>query len=423
VSVVAVGINHRTVPLTKLEPLIIGPSDLAKALADLASRPHLDEVVVLSTCERTEVYALANRFHGAVADIREFLTKWSGQSPEDFSGSLYSYFDESAVSHLFRVSAGLDSACLGEPEVLGQVRQAWEVARNEETAGPVLGAVFRHALQAGKRARSETSISRGTTSLAHAAVEIATSVLGDLEGKQSLVLGLGEIGEMAARAFAKAQGPKPVMVSNRTHARALEVASSLDGVAVPWHRIPAVLGEADIVASCAGGGGLSITLADVEAACASRDGRPLLLVDLAVPRGVDPAVTELPGARLFDMDDIARFVSARVGKRQAEVPAVERLLSEEVERFSRSVAERTVTPLVSRLREKAEEVRLLELARLEDRLAQFGPEEREMVDALTRRIVAKLLHSPMVNLKAAAGTAQAEVLTQAFRDLFELEEP
>ena len=193
-SVAVVGMNHRTVPLQALEPMIVSPIDLPKALADLSSRPHLDEVVVVSTCMRTEVYALVNRFHGAMADIREFLATWSGRPPEDFSDHLYSYFEEAAVNHLFRVSSGLDSASLGEPEVLGQVRQAWEMARNEGACGPVLSAAFRHALQVGKRARAETSISRGTTSLSYAAVELAASTLGSLEGKQALVIGLGRGG-------------------------------------------------------------------------------------------------------------------------------------------------------------------------------------------------------------------------------------
>jgi len=422
VSVVVVGINHRTVPLHKLEPLLIGPMDLAKALADLASRPHLDEVVVLSTCERTEVYALANRFHGAVADIREFLSGWSGQPPEDFSDNLYSHFDESAVSHLFRVSAGLDSASLGEPEILGQVRRAWEVAHDEETAGPVLAAVFRHAVEAGKRARTETSISRGTTSLSQAAVEIATSVLGGLEAKQALVLGLGEIGDAAARAFAKAPGAKPVLVTNRTAARSEQLALALGGGPVPWERLVPAVADADVVVCCVGGGEHVLSASEVQAALGARAGRPLVLVDLAVPRGVDPAIGALEGAHLFDMDDISRFVSARLDARQGEIPVVERLLAEEVGRFGRSMAERTVTPLVSMLREKAEKARLFELARLDGWLAGQGPDEREMVDALTRRLVAKLIHGPMVNLKAAAGTPQGETMAQAFRDLFDLDE-
>ena len=315
VSIAVVGINHRTVPLPALEPMIVAPGDLHKALADLSSRSHLDEVVVLSTCMRTEVYALVNRFHGAMADIREFFSTWSGQPPEDFSGSLYSYFDEAAVNYLFRVSAGLDSASLGEPEILGQVRQAWEVAREENTCGPVLGGAFRHALLVGKRARAETAISRGTTSLSHAAQELAASRLGGLQGKQAMVIGLGEVGESAARAFASVPGALPVIVANRTRARAEQVAEAIGGRVATWAELPTVLRDCRRSGQLHIGRGRSPRLeASARAAVASRAERPMLLVDLAVPRDIDPEVANIPGVTLLNMDDISGFRGVQGGR-------------------------------------------------------------------------------------------------------------
>ena len=401
--------------------MIVSPVDLPKALSDLADRPYLDEVVVLSTCMRTEVYALVNRFHGAMADIREFLATWSGQPPEEFSDSLYSYFEEAAVNHLFRVSSGLDSASLGEPEVLGQVRQAWEVARKEGTCGPVLSGAFRHALQVGKRARAETTIARGTTSLSYAAVEMAISVLGGLEGKQALVIGLGEVGESTARAFAEAPGAQPVIVANRTRVKANQVAESLDGHVAPWADLAAALARADVVACCTAGEGTLLSAALVRDALGPRPGRPMLLVDLAVPRQIDGAVAALPGVTLLNMDDVSTFIASRVDERRAEVPAVERIVVDEFERYSTSLAARSVAPLVSSLHERAEEIRQAELARFETRLRQLSPAEREALEAMTKRVVAKLLHTPTVNLKAAAGTTRGEGLADAFRDLFGLE--
>ena len=196
-----VGINHRSVPLPVLEPMIVAPSDLPKALADLSGRACLDEVVVLSTCMRTEVYASVSRARGAMAEIREFFSAWSGQPQENFSDQLYSHFGATAVRYLFRVASGLDSAALGEPEVLGQVRHAWDVAVNEGTSGPLLSSAFRHAVQVGKRARAETNISRGTTSLPYAALDLVVSRAGGLAGSQVLIVGLGEVGETAAKAF------------------------------------------------------------------------------------------------------------------------------------------------------------------------------------------------------------------------------
>jgi len=421
VSIAVVGINHRTVPLPALEPMIVAPGDLHKALADLSSRPHLDEVVVLSTCMRTEVYALVNRFHGAMADVREFFSTWSGQPPEDFSGSLYSYFDEAAVNYLFRVSAGLDSASLGEPEVLGQVRQAWEVAREEGACGPVLGGAFRHALVVGKRARAETAISRGTTSLSHAAQELASSTLGGLQSKQAMVIGLGEVGESTARAFASVPGALPVIVANRTKSRAVEVAEAIGGRVATWAELPAFLATADVVASCTSGEDTVLGSTSVRAAVAARADRPMLLVDLAVPRDIDPDVADIAGVALLNMDDISGFVASKVDGRRAEVPAVERIIAEELDRYSTALAARAVAPLVSTLYDRAEEIRAAEMARLEVRTRELGAPERELLETMTRRIVAKLLHEPTVNLKSAAGTARGEALADAFRELFGLE--
>jgi glutamyl-tRNA reductase len=421
VSVAIVGMNHRTVPLEALEPMIVSPSDLPKALADLSSRPHLDEVVVVSTCMRTEVYALVNRFHGAMADIREFFATWSGRPPEDFSGHLYSYFEDAAVNHLFRVASGLDSASLGEPEVLGQIRHAWDVARNEGASGPVLGAAFRHALQVGKRARAETAISQGTTSLSYAAVELAASTLRSLEGKQALVIGLGEVGEITARAFAGVPGALPVTVANRTRTKANQLAASVGGKAVAWSELGSALAQADVVACCTAGDGALIGKTALEEGLASRAGRPVLLIDLAVPRNVDPAVASLPGITLLNMDDISDFVRSKMDERRAEVPAVERIVAEEVERYSTSLAARSVAPLVSALHDRAEDIRQAELGRMEGKISEPGSAERQALEAMTKRIVAKLLHAPTVNLKAAAGTAKGEALADAFRDLFDLE--
>jgi glutamyl-tRNA reductase len=401
--------------------MIVSPVDLPKALSDLADRPYLDEVVVLSTCMRTEVYAVVNRFHGAMADIREFLATWSGQPPEAFSGSLYSYFEEAAVNHLFRVAAGLDSASLGEPEVLGQVRQAWEVARKEGTGGPVLSGAFRHALQVGKRARAETAIARGTTSLAYAAVEMATSEFGGLEHKQALVIGLGDVGESTARAFANVPGAPPVLLANRTKAKANQLAGSLGAQVAPWAGLEAALARADVVACCTAGEGTLLTASVVREAMASRPGRAMVLIDLAVPRDIEPQAASSPGVRLLNMDDLSAFISSRVDERRAEVPAVERIVVDEFERYSTSLAALSVAPLVARLHDWGEEIRLAEQARFEARFQHLGPEEREALEALSKRLVAKLLHTPTVNLKGAAGTTRGEALADAFRDLFGLE--
>jgi len=421
VSIAIVGINHRTVPLDALEPLIVLPADLPKALADLSTRQHLDEVVLLSTCMRTEVYAQVNRFHGAMADIREFLATWSGKAPDEFSGNLYSYFDEGAVSHLFRVASGLDSASLGEPEVLGQVRRAADVARREGASGPVLGAAFRHAVEVGKRARTETAISRGVTSLSHAAVELASHRLGGLEGRQALVLGAGEMGRQAARAFSQVNGGRPVLVASRTPSRAEALADAVGGRAVPWARAGDTLAEADVVA-CATAAEASLLGTAWAQEARARGGRPMLVVDLGVPRNVEPSVGSLPGVTLLDLDDIAAFVAGQMGERRAEIPAVEHIIAEETARYATSVAARSIAPLISAVYDRAERVRQNEVARFVSRSRPLREEELAALELMSKRIVAKLLHDPTVRVKDAAGTARGEALADAMRDLFDLDQ-
>jgi len=273
----------------------------------------------------------------------------------------------------------------------------------------------------GKRARAETAISRGTTSLSHAAQELAASKLGGLQGKQAMVIGLGEVGESAARAFASVPGALPVIVANRTKSRAVEVAEAIGGRVAAWVELPTVLATADVVASCTSGEDTVLSSTSVRAAVAARADRPMLLVDLAVPRDIDPDVADIPGVTLLNMDNISGFVASKVDGRRAEVPAVERIIAEEVERYSTALAARGVAPLVSTLYERAEEIRAAEMARLEVRTRELGPPERELLETMTRRIVAKLLHEPTVNLKSAAGTARGEALAEAFRELFGLE--
>jgi glutamyl-tRNA reductase len=416
------------------------PARLPKALHDLARRDHLEEVVVLSTCMRTEIYAQASRFHGALNDIRNFLSIWSGTGPEFFSDHLYDFYDEAAVRHLFRVAAGIDSAVLGEGEILRQVRDAWETARVEEAAGPVLGTLFRQATETGKRVRSETAIARGTTSLSHAAVAMAAEQLGSLAGRTTLVVGAGEMGEAMAAALGAAsnagpagpgghqQGPagpgghqhSSLLVANRTWSRAVALADRFGGRAIHWGDLSTALASADVLLSSTGSPDLLFEAADLEPVLAQRDGRPLLIVDIAVPRDIDPLVATLPGVTLLDMDDLKAFAEASMAGRRQELPRAEQIVVEEVEHYLEVCAQRQVAPLVVSLRERAEAIRTAELARHTARLEGLDERQAQAVDAMTRAIVAKLLHEPTVNVKTAAGTPSGEQLASALRQLFGL---
>lgn len=419
-SVVVVGLNHRTVPLETLEGMTVEPARLPKALHDLAGRDHLSEVVVVSTCARTEVYALAHRFHGAVSDIRNFLAEWSGTPPEAFGDHLYAYHEDAAVRHLFLVAAGADSAVLGEGEVLHQVRTAWDAARTEAAAGPVLSALFRQAVETGKRVRSETAIARGTTSLSQAAVALAAARLGSLAGRTMVVVGAGEMGEAMAVALGAVPSAGPVLVANRTWARGAELAGRIGGRAVPWDDLAGALQAADVLLTSTGASDVLLDAETMEAVMEARHGQALLIVDIAVPRDVDPAVGRLAGVTLLDMDDLKGFANEAVAGRRAELPAAEQIVGQEVDRYFDVAAQRQAAPLVVALRDRAEALRLGELERFAVRLAGLDEPQRRAVEALTKSLVAKLLHEPTVNVKAAAGSPQGEQLAAALRQLFDL---
>jgi glutamyl-tRNA reductase len=420
VSVVVIGLNHRTAPLDLLERMAVSERQLPKALHDITSREHVSEAMVLSTCNRTEVYAVAERFHGAYSDIRGFLADFSFLPPDEFADHLYVHYDAAAAAHLLTVTAGLDSAVLGESEIQGQVKQAWERARAEGAAGPALNLLLRHALEAGKRARSETGIARHIASVSQAAVALAAEQLGTVAGTSVLVLGAGGMGEGMAVALAGA-GAAEVLVANRTATKAADLAARVGGRAVSLVEVPDRLADVDVLLTSTGSQAPMIGYADVAGVMAARPDRPLLVVDIAVPRDVDPAVAEIDGVTLLDMDDIRRFAEAGVAGRRREVAAVEAILADELDRYVSATSAREVAPMVVALRERAEAVRVSELERVRARYDDLDSRQNDIIDAVTRGIVAKLLHQPTVVLKDAAGSPRGDRLVAALRELFEIE--
>jgi glutamyl-tRNA reductase len=416
VSVIVVGLNHRTVPLDLLERMTVDAPRLPKALHDLCSRDNVSEAVLLSTCNRTEVYALAERFHGAVHDVREFLGELAFLPPEAFSDHLYTLHDAAAAEHLFAVASGIDSAVPGESEILGQVKEAWERARREGASGPTLNSLFRHALQVGKRSRSETGIARHITSVSQAAVALAEERLGGLGGRSVLVLGAGGMAEGMMSVLAAA-GPAEVGVANRTWQRAVVLARKAGGVPVRLSDLADALERADVFLTSTGSHTVVVERDDIEVVVRARRNRPLLIVDLAVPRDVDPGVAELDGVTLLDMDDIRAFAEAGLAERRREVVHVRRIITEEVQRYVEDSSARTVAPLVTAVRRRAEAVRRAEVERLGRGL---DADQRAALDAATKSMVAKLLHEPTVRLKEAAGTPRGERLAEALRELFDL---
>lgn len=418
-SLVVVGLNHRTVPLDLLERAAVAPAHLPKALHDLAAREHLAEVALLSTCNRTEIYSFCTRFHPAVDDVRNFLAAQSFCDPDELNEHLYTYYDDAAVAHLFGVAAGVDSMILGEGEILGQVKDAWRAAELEGTTGPLLSRAFRHAIEVGKRARSETGIGRRSASIASAAVALANDRLGTLVGMHVLVVGAGDMGEGMAVALA-GSGVAGVVVANRTEERAVELAARVGGKPIALNRLPAALQRADVLLTSTGANDTILSREQIEGVMARRDGRRLLIVDVAVPRDVDPGAAQVPGVTILDMDDLKTFVDSSLDHRRREVTKVRAIITEELERYRSESNAREIAPLITALRTLGDEVQAAELERFRSKLEGLDERQREAVEALAHGIVNKLLHEPTVRLKDTAGTARGELYADALQALFDL---
>ncbi len=428
-SLVVVGLNERDAPLELLGHVAVADRDLSKVLRGLADSPHIDEVVVVSTCMRTEVYAIVERFHDGLADIHQLFQQRSSGSPSE-SASLTEHlvveYDDAAIRHLFSVAAGIDSAVLGEGEILRQVRAAAAAAHVEGTAGPYLDGLFRHAVEVGKRSRTETAIARGITSLAHVTTEIASrTVGGTLAGKRVVVVGAGEMGEGIADALVpsgstEATSPREIVIANRSLARAEALAGRIGGRAIGLAQLFDEVAKADVVMTATSGEEVIFDLASLTTALVDRTERPLVIVDAAMPRDVAPEVVDVAGVTLFNLDDLRRFAESEMNARRDEVESVVNIIDEELERYRFKLRTRAVTPVITALRAKADLIVEEELARVASRLDELAPVDRELIENLAHRLVQKLLHEPTVQLKEAAGSGRGERLAEALRALFDL---
>jgi glutamyl-tRNA reductase len=403
-----VGLSHRATPIAVRERAFVPiaeATELARALAVEG------EAVCLSTCNRTELYLVGD--DGERRGI-EALASVSGLADEELRTVVYRLGDDAAALHLFRVAAGLDSMVPGEGEILGQVRTAFEAG----SPGPVLDRLFRQALYAGKKVRAETAIAESPASVSSAAAALAQQVFGQLEGCRVLLVGSGHVAELAARSLA-ARGARVELVANRTPERAAPLADRFGGTAISLEEAPELLEVVDVVVSSTGSSGWTLERAAVEAALRRRKGRPLFLIDLAVPRDLDPAIHELDGCYLYDIDDLESVVSESLAGRRREAARAESIVAQEAKRFREWQASREVVPAIASLRAHAEEIRTAELARARGRLG-LSESQQAAVESVTAQIVNKLLHLPTVRLKEAAAGADGGTYADAVRHLFGL---
>ncbi len=441
-SVLVVGLSHKSAPVATLERAAVSGDALGKLLRDVAHLPDIAEAFVISTCNRVEVYAEVNRFHGAVNGVCELLARYSGIEPVELTGTLYVHYEDGAVQHLLAVASGLDSIVVGEDQILGQVRGALRVAAEHGTLGRSLRDLGRLALRTGKRARAETGIDRLGVSLVSVGIELATAALGAAEeetrtsypersrvapaqdrllaGRAVLVVGAGAMSGLTVATAARS-GAERVIVANRTRANAQRLAASVGGEVADLAGLPAAITSADLVISCTGASGHVITEPMVRAAVGTRAARPLVVLDLAMPRDVDPAVAGLAGVTVIGMDKLRDSAGVAVGA--AEVGAVRGIVEEEYAAYGSAVRAARVTPTVVALRAKAATVVDAELARLAGRLTEDGLSGRalEEIAQTVRRVVDKLLHAPTVRVKELASSPGGEEYAAALRVLFDLD--
>ena len=416
---VVVGISHRTAPLELRERLAFDDEQAAGVARRLLDEEPITEAVALSTCNRTELYLFAGDTLAAEQAAFRHLAEYADVDAVDLRAASYSSSGEAAVTHLFRVASSLDSMVVGEDQILAQVKDAYRLACGSGCTGTVFNRLFRHAIEVGKRTRTETGIGARPVSVSSAAVELAGQVLGKLDRRTVLVLGAGETSELTVR-YLQSRGVSAILVANRTYEAAEELAARCGGRAVRFEDLERHLEAADIVISSTASPGYVLDRGQVERALHRRRGRPMFLIDIAVPRDLDPDINRIENAFLYDIDDLQEVVERNRGEREREALRAERIVAEELERMNEWLAGLEVAPTIAELRDAVDDIRERELRRLGTRLDDLSADQRRQVEVLTTSIVNKILHEPTVRLKEVATQPDAYIYVETLRRLFGL---
>ena len=421
-NIIVLGLNHRTAPVELRELLAIPDSRMGEALNRLRSYPGVKEAMFLGTCNRVEVYAVVEKGEQGFRKLEDFLVAIHfSLSSEDMLPHLYRYSDEEAIAHLFRVSASLDSMVVGEPQILGQVKDAYELALTHRSSGVMLNKVVKKAISVGKSVRTNTRIGEYAVSVSYAAVELAKKVFSNLKEQVVLLVGAGEMGKLAAQHLVN-HGVKEVLLTTRNHHRALALAERFQGHAVPYDQLRSTLPKADIVICATGAPHFVISKDDIEGAVHQRRNRPIFLIDITVPRNIDPAVKDVDNAFVFDIDDLNAHVGQNQEERLKEAATAEKIVKGEVECMVAWVRGLEATPTIVALRKKAEDIKNIELEKTFSRLGELSEKDRIAIEGLASAIVNKLLHGPLVTLKAEAQSQNGFAFIEAARRFFELRE-
>lgn len=420
--IVVVGLNHRTAPVEIREKLSFSGSSLIGAIKRLKAYPVIDGCTILSTCNRTEIYAATHEMDEGLYAIWDFLSRWSGVDQSDIKNYTYRHTLYDTIRHLFRVASGLDSMLLGETQILGQVRVAYQQSCEYEATNRVLNTLFQQAITVGKRVRTETGIDQNAVSISYAAVEMARENLGNLSGRTVLIIGAGKMSDLTAKHLV-ANGISGVIVSNRSFDRAEELASRFGGRSVRFGELYRYMEDADIVISCTSASHYVVREQEMARVMERRHGRKIFMVDIAVPRDIEPGVGGLEGVTLYDIDDLKNVIDHNLSERKAAAVRAEVIIEEELDEFMKWLATQFTVPTIAALKNWGEEIKQKELQRALNKLGDISEHDKKVVSSLASSIVNQVLHLPVTQLKAYALTTEGHLYTEILQNLFNLDVP
>ncbi len=410
-----IGVNHNSAPLDVRERLAISEARLPDAIRTLVKQPGVDEGMVLSTCNRVELLTSSRD----AADLREFLRSYFGVSPDALRSHIYEFQQSEAVRHVFRVASSLDSMVVGEPQILGQVKEAYAVARGLGAVHSALEALLSRAFAVAKRVRTETAIGSSSVSISAVAVQLAEKIFGSLRNRTVYVVGAGKMAELAARHLI-ARGARNILFTNRTYERAVQLAEAFEGKALPFEQLYETIGRADIVLTSTGASEPLFRREHGEQLLSRRKNQPMFFIDIAVPRNVDPEMNKLDGMFVYDIDDLQQVAGNNSNERKKEAERAEKIIELEVERFAIRMKSLAVVPTILSLQEYCETIRQAEIDRVRGKMGALSPEQEAAVEAMTRGIINKLLHTPITTLKSTAAEPEASTIHEIIRRIFNL---
>jgi len=417
--VLVAGVNHKTAPVEIREKFSIAGPALQEAYASLSSCSGIEGSIILHTCNRTEVYATTRDIEAGTRDLEKFLREYSGLGYHELKNHLYQPNCHDAINHVFRVAAGLDSMVLGEDQILGQVKDAYLEAIETGSSDGVLNALFQKAIYVGKRVRTETELDKYPISISASAVELARRSLGDLQDKTVMVVGAGDMSELTTR-YLMQNGVQSVIVSNRSYDKAVSLANSLQGKAIRLDDLPDMLPQTDIVISCTSAAHYVMHAENCGDSLSNRQGQPIILIDIAVPRDIDPALGNIPGVHLYDIDDLQGVVDANYLERQRASRGAEKIIAEELEKFNQWLASLYVVPVITALKSQAEVIKNQELKKAMNRLGKVSDHQQKVLGSMANSIVNQLLHHPVITLKEMAVSNDGHLYAEVVKKLFDL---